>query len=255
MTLLSLQRDFARGLVGRSTFVPNAAKNAAAGFSVYQSAYRRRLGDCLRDSFAMTRTYVGDDEFDQAGDRFIEAQPSESWTLSDYGRGFPEFLAAQYPINLEIAELARLEGAMRRAFDGVDAEPRTRDESGGDWDHAGFRFAPTFELLSATTNCAAIWAAIDSATELPAATPLVEPASICVWRKGLTPCFRTVSGRERQAIAIAVSGVTLGEFCRMLASPDDMDAVSDIGKLVALWLREEMLSGISDSQSRINCRD
>ncbi len=248
MTLLALQRDFCSALSGRTSGIPRRlVDEGEAGLKVYKNAYRLRLRDCLRETFEKTWAWLGDAAFDAAVDRYIDSHESRSWTLDDYGDRFADALASGLPNAPEAAELAWLEWAMRRAFDGADAPATRKTEADlADWESAKFKFAPTLQLRSVTTNCAAIWAALAEEKTPPGVEFLYSPAALCVWRKELSPSFRTVDGVEFLALRLAIANVPFGEVCRLVADGRSREgAIALLGKMVGRWLQDGLLAAIS----------
>jgi hypothetical protein len=244
MSLLTLQREFRSGLVSEPRSLAARFDDIAESrLSVYENAYRRRLSDCLGEAFEKTWAWLGDDRFGAAAAAYVTAHPSASWTLANFGDRFPDHLVRLYPDDPEIAELARLESMMHRAFDGSDAAPLAPDRFAVDnWDDARFRFVPTLEMDRATTNCGAIWTALAAGEAPPQAKRLSAAAALCVWRKGLTPCFRTIAGREQEALNCAYAGAPLGDICRALSKDRAVEeAIAEIGGWIGRWLQDEMI--------------
>lgn len=251
MSLIAIQRDFCAELRDRPSDIQvRLAAGGARGLDVYRNAYRLRLRDCLRETYEKTWAWLGDARFDEAVNLYIKDCAPTSWTLADYGERFSETIATLAPDAAEAVELAALEWAMRRAFDGPGAAPLTTDQCEGiDWESVVLRLAPTFSLVPVTTNCGAIWAAISEGGDPPAATVLPATAALCVWRKALSPTFRTVEGLELIALNLALSGVAFGDMCRQIAERHGAaDVIEPVGAMLARWLQDEMLVAPSGAQ-------
>lgn len=248
MSMLELQRSFQSALLDRpSDILGRIANGAESGLAVYRNAYRLRLRDCLRETYEKTWAWLGDGRFDEAVDRYIKSVPPRSWTLADYGDGFADALGAAYADAPEAAELAWLDWAMRRAFDGAGALSLSAAQCDSiDWDSAVLHFVPTLALRAVATNCGAIWVAISEGKVPPAAETLPAPAALCVWRKDFSPSFRTINGEELLALKLAVAGVPFGEVCRLVADGRcDEDVIAGLGATVARWLQDGMLVALS----------
>lgn len=244
MSLLELQRSFRSALLDKPSDIrERLAGEREIGIGVYKNAYRMRLRDSLRETYEKTWAWLGDARFDASVNRYIDTHRPRSWTLADYGEGFDEILAAEFADAQEAVELAWLEWTMRRAFDGAGAQPLELAECGSiDWEKAVLRFSPTLALRAVSTNCGAIWAAMSARRTPPAAQMLREPVAICVWRKGLSPCFRTIEGAELLALRLGLAGAPFDDVCRLVAdSRGEADIVSELGALLARWLRDEIL--------------
>jgi len=247
MSLLSLQREFLDFLLDQPSDIPVAVNgDSGPGLAVYHNAFRAQLVACLKDSYERLWAWLGDDAFDAAARHHIARHAPESWTLGEYGVGFAETIEVLYPEDPEVAEIAALDWALRRAFDGPDApsfDPQRLAEV--DWDKAAIHFVPTLDLLPVTTNCGAIWSAIAAGDDVPSAQFLPEPAWVRVWRMELQPHFATIEGTEMDAIQLAASGLSFARLCDRLAEKIGVEAaVEAAGRYLASWLQDGLIADI-----------
>lgn len=252
MSLAELQRDFRNMLVDAPSnldrWIDETAQN---GLGVYHNAYRVQLADCLRETFEKTLLWLGDDAFTAAAHVHIETTPPHGWTLGVYGEGFDSTLARLYPDDPEVAELAWLDWALSRVFEGPNAPPL---DAGAlldvDWDNAVLKLVPTFRLGGACTNSSAIWSALSAEGEPPAAAMLPEPAAMLVWRQQFTPCFRTIELIERDALELISAGATFGALCLALIEKCGEEAgVAQAGALLGQWIKDGLIMVIERLQS------
>ncbi|MBN6112687.1 DNA-binding domain-containing protein [Xanthomonas bonasiae] len=243
MSLLELQRRFSGWLRD-----PEADADAyldarqRPGLRVYRHAYRAQLGDALRDTYATTLAWLGEAMFDAAAAGYVARHPPSAWNLGAYGDRFGAYLATCHPERPELADLAWLDLALRRAFDGIDATPVTLASLAGvDWEQARLRFVPTLRRRGMRSNAATIWRALSEGTPPPAAVRLPETMVIRVWRKGLSPYFQSMSPLEACMLRDALAGVPFGVLCRH--APGDDPAV--IGQVLEQWLRDELLEAVA----------
>jgi hypothetical protein len=129
-TLAELQQRFQKAIL-LENFTPDlfAAEGAllAGGIGVYLQAYRARLTAALRDNFPVLQRALGDDAFDLLARAYIDAHPSHFRSIRWFGHRLVEFLAAA-PERLPhpaLLDLARMDWAMRTAFDAADAAALT----------------------------------------------------------------------------------------------------------------------------------
>jgi len=248
MNLRALQRGVRNHILRGAPHVESAIRGEAAPrLAVYHNAYRMQLLDCLRDTYAKTRAWLGDEQFDAAGLSHIEANTPDSWTLNVYGRGFAHTLAQRYPRDAEVAELAVLEWMLRRAFDGPDSASVSADDLCEiDWEQALIRFVPTLRMTSVVSNCAAIWTAISESRTPPPAHRLEQAAVLRVWRQDLSPRFRSIGPDELCAIIIAMDGGNFGAICSSLATEErpETDVAAAAGALLASWLQDGLITAI-----------
>lgn len=247
MSLLALQRNFLNFLLDHPSDIPVAVDgDGGPGLAVYHNAYSAQLVACLRDSYERLWAWLGDDAFEAAARHHIARHPPTSWTMGDYGVGFAETIDALYPEDPEVAEIAALDWALRRAFDGPDAPPFDPQRLAEvDWDNAVIHFVPTVELLPVKTNCGAIWTAIAASDHVPAAQMLPEPGWVRVWRVELQPHFATIERTEMETIQLAASGLSFARLCDRLAEKIGVEeAVLAAGRYLASWLQDGLVADI-----------
>lgn len=255
-TLQALQQRFQQHLLhgGDEPDATLAADIAPGGIGVarrlrvYHQAYRARLVDALRDTFGHTARYLGDDGFERDARAFIDATPSHHASLNDYGAGLPAWWAQRFPADPDIAELAQLDWALRRAFDGADAPVLGLADLAGvapdAWAHIGFRLHPTVRRLRVTRNTAALWAALDAEQAPPPAEPL--DAELLVWRLGQQPHFRTLGPMEAEALAALQDGLGFAALCEQLARKHPQaDGAREAGALLRRWVDDGLLSEVT----------
>jgi hypothetical protein len=248
MSLLELQRQFCAHLLDAPSPIAEriAGDSGAAGLAVYHHAYRAQLVACLGDTYEKLWAWLGDDAFQAAAERYVAAHPPQSWTLDDYGSAFPAMLDELYPDDPDVSELASLEWALRRAFDGEDASPiGAADLADVDWETARFRFTPTLHVFSIRTNCAAIWNALALDETPPQAARLPEAAAIRVWRLDLAPQFSSIDACEQDGLARLQDGASFAELCAHLGETlGEAQAALTIGQFLGRWLQDGLVVAI-----------
>lgn len=255
--LLDLQSSFAHHLLHDDAAIETAI---AAGhgiavprrLGIYHHAYRARLIDALRDSFGHTLTYLGDEWFDADALAYVQAHPSTTSSLNGYGAGFAAWLLARHAHDADIGELAALDWALRRAFDGADAVPLDLTALAGiapeAWARIGFAFVPTLARLTLTHNTLALWHAIDQQQTPPQAQRLDTPQQVLVWRRGHQPHFRSLGALEARAISALHDGASFAAVCERLAAEfNQHDAALEAGALLRRWIDEQLLAAVVDA--------
>lgn len=248
--LLDLQRSLRDHILAQdaSSRPPGIPTSGAPGLLVYRHAYRAQLVANLRDTYEKTCLWLGDEAFDEAALAYVDAHPPSAWTLADYGEGFADLLATRWPDDLEVAELAWLDRALRSAFDGPDAEPVTAESLAAvDWDRAVLGFVPTLRVEAVRTNVAAIWTSLAEQETPPAAARLPESAAIRVWRVGLSPQYRAIESLEEHALRLARNGASFASLCQDLATRfSDPDAAAQAaGGFLATWIQDGLVMAVS----------
>jgi Putative DNA-binding domain len=246
MKLLALQRSLKAHILQDAPGAdPVFTAGGIAGLAVYHNAYRAQLIACLRDTYEKTWAWLGDEQFDGAARDYVLATPPSNWTLDAYGETFPAFLQDRFREDPEVGELARLDWALRRAFDGEDATPLDPETLEAlDWERSTLLLAPTLTLHPVTTNAAAIWGALAEETVPPGVEPLPQPASLRVWRAGLSPQYRTIEPLEAAAIGRVVAGEPFGAVCEVVSEGLDEEAATlAIGSMLSLWIQDQLIVG------------
>jgi hypothetical protein len=110
--------------------------SASGRLQVYADAYYARLIECLTDTFPATARALGQETFQSFAFEYLQAYPSQSYTLSILGGQFPRFLEQTRPA-LEpdeelpswpelLVDLTRLELTIDAVFDGPGSERAER---------------------------------------------------------------------------------------------------------------------------------
>jgi hypothetical protein len=252
--LAGLQRDFLAHLRygdGRiaSAILDTGPVPRDEGLAIYAHAYRARLVDALRDTYAKTHAWLGDDAFDAAALDHVDRHPSRHASLRELGPAFAGDLDARWPDDPVCAELARIDRALRHAFDGPDAPALGVDAllrlDPQAWASASIAFVPTAVAIPIRTNAVAIWRALDDGVEPPAATMLDEPCWLLVWRKAWQPQYRSIGADEHALFARLAAGVSFAAALEALGGDDEAIAATAAGCL-RTWLDEGVIAAIGD---------
>lgn len=78
-------------------FLPAANLPASECLAIYQRSYILRLAKCLADQFPALCHVLGEQLFDQFARQYLTAYPSDSYTLYELGRRFPDYLEEVRP--------------------------------------------------------------------------------------------------------------------------------------------------------------
>jgi len=128
--------------------------SAARHLHIYRQSYVARLRGCMKNQFSALAYALGEELFQMFADQYLDACPSDSYTLNDLGRRFPDFLEETRPdagsgrreswIDF-IIQLARFEYTLSVLFDeqadegGAPASESTPDEA--------LRLAPALRIF------------------------------------------------------------------------------------------------------------
>lgn len=245
MSLLALQRDFRDWLV---TGEDSAAATLGGGPGplVYQNNYRTALVSSLAETFQRLVLWLGEDAFEMAAARYIDARPPSNWTLDAYGEDFTDFVATLWPDDPEIAEIALIDWTVGQVFVGPDAEAlRPEALAVADWETAVIRAVSSLLVLPVRTNADAIWQALATGETPPPAAVAERGAALLVWRQGLEPVLRRAEAHERDVLAWSAAGEGFAAICARLADAlGEEAAVTTAGTLLGRWLAEGMVASV-----------
>lgn len=249
MKLAEIQRSFTAYIMGDGdNDLDIVTPQSLRGLPVYHYAYRASLIEALRDVFERTHSWLGDELFDDAAQAHIARHPPNSWTMSDYGLGFDATLTSLYPDNPEVGELAWIDWSLRIAFNGPDVPPLDPASLADiDWDTAQLLLAPTLVMRSVTTNCAALWGALnDDNPQPPTAEKSDQPVMLTVWRHDLMPRFHSVTDEEHEALLMAHNGDSFGAICARMGegSDDEIAVAARAGAMLGRWIAEGVLVAV-----------
>jgi hypothetical protein len=157
-----------------------------ARLDIYRHHVVTTLTAALESTFPVVCRLVDRRFFAYAADAFIRDNPPDGPCLFEYGRAFPDFLAA-FPACRDqayLADVARLEWAMNEALHAEDAEPldpeRLAAVAPEDMPRLVLRLDPSLSLLASPWPVDRIWRANqevappDSAVDLGAGSVCLE---------------------------------------------------------------------------------
>jgi hypothetical protein len=193
-----------------------------AQFGVYRTAYRARLRAALRDNFETLPLVMGDDAFDALANAYIASQPSQHYSLRWYGHRLCDFMAANQSLvdHPAMRDLARLEWALRQAFDAAPAELLTSDAlaavSASDWADLCLTLHPSVQLLDLHWAVGPIWHALKAGQD-DIAPPEALDHSLLVWRLGMNTQWKSLTQMEAEFVQGLLARRTFGQLCASLA--------------------------------------
>ena len=255
MSLDTLQQDFRAWLqYGDEPAAQGLSLSDARGLLVYQNNYRAQLIDCLEESYPQLLAYLGEAAFRAAAACHIDAHPPHSWTLDDYPSGFADGLRAQFPDDLDVAELAELELRLADCF--IAADCPALELAAIDWDVAVLHLSPSVSFLVQTTNAVQLWTALSAEQEPPSAVLLAEPLTIMVWRQDYVSCFRPIDADEYRLLKALEAGLPFATLCtNLVAQHGEAEGIARAGSLLGDWARDQLLFAIAEDAraSGIGC--
>jgi hypothetical protein len=242
-SLQTLQRQFQDDVLQDRSVLPGLlSARGAVQFGVYRNAYRARLRAALRDNYEVLPLVMGDAAFDALANAYIAEHPSRHYSLRWFGHQLSAFMAANvtWVDHPAMLDLARMEWALRTAFDAAPVPLLTTEELAGvpaeDWATLRFRLQPCVQLLGMQWAVGPIWHAVKSGQD-DVQPPDALAHHIMVWRRGLKTQWRSLSAAEADFMHTLACGQNFGQACEALAEYVGADqagaaAVALLGQLL-----------------------
>lgn len=162
------QADFRAALLDAAQPVPQgltdgAGRPAGRRYSVYRNNVAVSLREALESGFPAVLSLIGAENFAHVAGQFLRRHPPQSPLMMHYGAEFPDFIASLPPLQKwgYLADVARLELALRRSYHASDAAPidpaalASRDEAG--LMATGFTLAPAVHLVQSPWPLVSVW--------------------------------------------------------------------------------------------------
>ena len=221
--------------------------------AVYFNAYRIRLLECLESDFSNLSRYLQTEKYEQLMLAYLKAYPSAHPSVRWLGQHLVKFLQ-ENPIYNEggfLVELAAFEWQQGLAFDAEDAAVIKQAEDMAEvpaeqWPYLSFKFDVSVATLDLEWNVNDIWMALENEETVPEKNKNEFPVRWLVWRKQLTPNWRSLDVDEAVALALCLNGANFSEVCEALLEWYDEESVSlrFVG-LLQQWLSDELVTEIN----------
>lgn len=253
--LSALQGNFQNYLLtldgGMEREVVSDALDAETRLRIYADAYRLRLLEALETDFVALRTALGCEEFDRMGRAYIDANPSDHYSVRYFGRHLARFLAETQPYGEQpvLADIARFEWAMTDAFDAPDVDIAAVSDMAAvppeNWPALRFTLHPSLQRIELLWNASAIWHAADKEEPLPEPEQSEYPVGWMIWRQGLQIYFRSLSVDQAWMLDALRAGQSFAEICEGLTEwIDDQHVALHAAGLLKQWIEDGLISEI-----------
>jgi len=216
---------------------------------IYQNAYRARLVTALRDNHGVLPRAMGDEAFDALAEAYLQTHPSRHPSIRWFGHRLAEFMAANADLvpHPAFVDLARMEWALREAFDAADADAMTPAGLAAlpvdGWPQRVLRFHPSVQVLALDWQVEPAWRALQGEDEPELAEPEAGEHQLIVWRPALEMRWRSVvDAVEAQLLAAAMQGDDFSALCATASeSLGDEQAVTEVVAVLQRWCAEGLL--------------
>jgi hypothetical protein len=218
---------------------------------IYYTAYRLRLAEALASDYEILKAYIGDEVFDAIVGDYIDAHPSVFRNVRWFGGRLADFLhdEPRYAGQPILADLARFEWTLGLAFDAADtASLRFEDLAAVPaeaWTELRLTPHPAIHVIELQTNAVTIWNELKNADNGIAPESLPDPLRWAIWRKQLSPYFRSLETDEAWALDAMRNHLCFGEICAGLCQwlPEEQ-AAPRAAALLRGWVDEGWIASL-----------
>lgn len=249
--LADIQRSLRDALVRGAcpaTLIRGASGEREARFAIYASAYRARLIGALRENYPVLWAVLGDEAFDALASGYLDAFPSTHPSIRWFGAHLHDFVCNE-PDRLPhpaLADLIRMEWALRAAFDAADDQPlqaaALASLAPDDWPGLRFCAHASVSLLRMDWALEPLWHAIQNDPAGDTEPPQAHTHSLLIWREGLETRFRSLEPPAAAFLSALITGQTFASACAACA--EHLPDASQSTGLVAGCLQQFLQDGI-----------
>lgn len=247
------------------TLLADSPDGGPPRLGVYRHAYRARLREALADNFEILALAMGDEAFAALADAYITAHPSTQPSIRWFGHRLAEFMAALVEADdgrvphPAFIDFARMDWALRAAFDAADAPAIGREALAG-WapqDFAALRLQPHPSVQRVRLDWAieAAWRVLreheaETGDEPALPAPEPRPHGLLVWRRGLHTLWRSLDAVEAALLEGLCRGESFAELCERAAAAssagggDGSDAAARAATALAQWLDDGLITRV-----------
>lgn len=249
------------GLAADDVVTRSRQMSSTERLAVYSRAYFARLLDCLESEFPAVRHAAGKEAFAGFAWGYLGACPSESYTLSELGRRFPDYLQEVRPLRESdraqpdfadlLISLARLERTYSEVFDApgpenspslspVELQAITPEQ----FADARLQFHQTVRLLSLPFPCHEYCSAVRQGREPAPLAPLATP--LVILRRDYIVRRWTVSPEQHVLLTSLQRGETVGTALALAAngSTSPVTLVHDLQRWFAEWTAARLFRAV-----------
>jgi len=245
------QSAFVDALLDSAQYVPAGLQDAqsrAAGrrFSVYRNNVAVSLTEAMHQAFPVISRLLGTENMDGLAGIFLRKHPPSSPLMMFYGEAFPDFLAEMPQLSHlgYLADVARLELALRQAYhaaDSVPVGPEALSVAPDELMQARLSFAPAVSVLSSDWPIYALWA-FNTYPDSPKPGPESGAQDVLITRAEFDPEPHLLPPGGAIWIGAMRAGDTIGvAYEKATAQVEDFD----LGTTLALLLQGSAVTSVT----------
>lgn len=246
-SLAELQRRFQRRILSGDP-LDAIYQDVIGPMVIYIHAYQGRMRQALSTNFPVLHRALGDEAFAALALAYCAARPSQKPSIRWLGDGLVDFLEANPQLlgHPALLDLARMDWAMRAAFDAADADCLTVEDlqqlAIGDWPALVLQTVPSFQLLELQWGVEGLWHALHGDANAQTHEPEHAPHAMVIWRQQLQCRWRAIDATELLALRLLMRGANFASLCEALQGVADLPAQHKAAQLLMTWVWEGLLA-------------
>lgn len=219
--------------------------------AVYRNAYDWRLIDALHQEYSLLAKLLGEEAFTELAEAFIDAYPSQFYSIARFSEPLVQFLAEKLPYSQQphLSEIVQLIKALIISLEAADALCLNFEAlakvAEQNWPSLSFKFHPSVQYFCFNYNSYAIWQALVQEKVVP---EIQKYKSHCVvWRKGLQSYAVALTDVEALILNQLEQGFCFADVCEAVYDKGFMveaQAASFVANLLATWLNNHLFSEV-----------
>jgi hypothetical protein len=219
--------------------------------AVYANAYDWRLIDALDKEYGLLTKLLGEEAFVELAEAFIDAYPSQSYSIANFSKPLVQFLSEHPPYAQQayLSEIARLIQALIVSIEAADAAILSHEAlqaiPAQNWPSLCFKCHPSVQCFSLAWNSFVIWQALVQEKSVP--NPQLEACYCVVWRKGLQSYAITLTEAEAVTLKALQAGACFADICTAVYDKGfttETQAAAWVANLLARWLNDHLFSEV-----------
>jgi hypothetical protein len=217
--------------------------------AVYANAYRWRLVDALHKEYPPLHTYLGAEAFTELSDAYIDEYPSRFYSISEFTKQLPDFLAVYQPDQAYLSELAALIRALSLSLESADApllnQTALVEVSVQNWPSLCFKIHPSVQYLTFQWNTFSLWKTL---VQKAALSEICKEVSYCiVWRKELQAYANELTQLEFMTFQAFQAGRCFADVCEVVYGSglsSEVEAATFVANYLARCLDDHLFSEV-----------
>jgi hypothetical protein len=219
-----------------SHIIDSPKLSAKRAIEVYQEDYMARLTEALKNTFRGTYSLIGDDDFNLLAKEYIEATPSLSSDLDDYGDEFSEFCSRHGLSNNYnfLSSLAEFEWEFRLLFHKEKSNGLTAEEIQlAIAEEDKLSLVSSCKLLSFNFLISELYALKDASDDNSSAFDYQNPEWLVLYKKNQFIMIKTLSQSQWEFLKYLETPKTMMEWISLAQNNIEASEIQELFEFIS----------------------